>query len=214
MKIKLIVFDFDGTLVDTSEDLAEAMNTSLRKMGLKPVSRNKVWGYTGDGTPLLIKRILRDEGHHELYKELFNLFLNYYEEHYMDFAHPMDGVEETLKHLKNVKMAVLSNKYRRFVVKLLNEFGLKDYFFAIYGKDSFEKSKPDPYPLLKIMENAGVAREETIFVGDSKNDILISNNVKVKCFIVPSGVTPVEDMLKLNPFKILNNFTELEKYIK
>jgi phosphoglycolate phosphatase len=213
-KIKLMVFDFDGTLIDTSKDLAEAMNHALKKAGLCPVSREKVWSYTGDGTPLLIQRILKDKNHPELYNSLFTSFIKYYEAHFADFAYPTPGVKDMLEYFynKNKKMAVLSNKYERFVVKLLDEFELKKYFFAIYGKDSFERSKPDPYPLFKIMEDAESSKEETVFIGDSKNDILISKNAGVKCFIIPSGVTPIDEIKRLKPYKILSEITELEKY--
>ena len=216
MKIRLIVFDFDGTLADTSKDLTAAMNYALKEKGLAPVSREKIWSYTGDGTPLLIERILKDKGHPELYNHILKLFINYYEKHYADFASLMSGAEETIEHLyeSGKKMAVLSNKYERFVVKLLDKFNLSKYFFAVYGKDSFKKSKPDPYPLLKIMEAEKADIEETAFVGDSKNDILIAKNAGVKCFIIPSGVTPRSMLNELKPFKMLNSIDELEKYIK
>ncbi len=216
MKTRLIVFDFDGTLVDTSKDLTAAMNYALKEKGLASVSRKKVWSYTGDGTPLLIERILKDKEHPELYDYIFKLFINYYEAHYAAFASPVNGVKETLRHLyeSGKKMAVLSNKYERFVAKLLDKFDLSTYFFAVYGKDSFKKSKPDPYPLFKIMETEKADKEETAFVGDSKNDILIAKNAGVKCFIIPAGVTPQSILEELKPFKILNSINELEKYIK
>ncbi len=216
MKIELMVFDFDGTLIDTREDLTAAMNHALKKCGLTPVSTETVWKYTGDGTPPLIQRILKDKGRLELFEEVKDLFLEYYDAHFADFAKPLPGAKETISNLfrMGIKMAVLSNKYERFVIKLLKKFDMEKFFFAIYGKDSFEKSKPDPYPLFKIMELAKVSRDETAFVGDSKNDVLISKNAKVQCFIVPSGVNSKEELEKLYPCKILNKISELEKYVK
>ncbi len=217
MKIKLIVFDFDGTLIDTKEDLAAAMNYALRKCGLAPVSTDTVWKYTGDGTPPLVQRVLKDKKHLELFEKVKNLFLEYYEKHYADFAKPIPNAKETLEHLykKGKKMAILSNKYERFVKKLLRKFDMDKFFFAVYGKDSFEKSKPDPYPLFRIMKAADSTPEETVFVGDSKNDILISKNAGVRCFIIPSGVNSKEELHDMyTECKILNNISELEKYVK
>lgn len=216
MKIKLIVFDFDGTLIDTREDIAAAMNYALKKCGLTPVSTETVWKYTGDGTPPLVQRILRDKQHLELFEQVKSLFLEYYDAHFADFAKPLPNVKETIAHLseKGKKMAILSNKYERFVKKLLKEFDMDGFFFAIYGKDSFEKSKPDPYPLFKIMEMANSSVNETAFVGDSKNDALISKNAGVECFIIPSGVNPEEELRRLYKCKILDNISELEKYVE
>lgn len=213
MKVNLIVFDFDGTLFDSSKDLTEAMNFALKKVDLPPVSREKVWSFTGDGTRLLIKRVLGEENE-SLYDKVFTYFMSYYSLHYADYTRPLDGVKYLIERLKRKKMAILSNKYKKFVDKILDKFGMKKYFLAIYGKDSFSKSKPDPYPLLYIMNELQVAKERTIFVGDSLNDILISQNTNIKCFIVPSGVTPMEKIKALKPFEILKNIKELENFVK
>jgi len=214
MKTKLIVFDFDGTIMDTREDIARAINHALTKYGLSPVDTETVWKYTGDGTPMLVQRILRDKNRIDLQEEVLKDTIQYYNTHYADFAKVIDGVPETLEKLKNKKLAILSNKYENFVKKLLEEFDLEKYFFAVYGKDSFEKSKPDPYPLFKIMEKANSTPDETIYVGDSKNDVLVGKNAGVKVFIIPSGATPIEELKKLAPYKILKNIRELANYIE
>jgi len=213
MKIDLIVFDFDGTLFDSSKDLAKAMNFALGKVRLPPVSKEKVWSFTGDGTPLLIKRILSKENE-DLYDRVFAYFMNYYSLHYADYTSPLDGVEHLLKKFKGKKMAILTNKYKKFAVKILDKFGMRKYFLTVYGKESFHKSKPDPYPLVYIMNELQATRDKTIFVGDSLNDILISKSTNVKCFIIPSGVTPMERIKALKPFKILKNIKELENFIE
>ena len=213
MKIDLIVFDFDGTLFDSSKDLAKAMNFALRKVNLPPVSKEKVWSFTGDGTPLLIKRILGKENE-GLYDRVFAYFMNYYSLHYADYTRPLDGVEHLLKKFEGKKIAILTNKYKKFVDKILDKFGMRKYFLAVYGKESFHKSKPDPYPLVYIMNKLQVTNDKTIFVGDSLNDILISKSTNVKCFIIPSGVTPIARIKALKPFKILNSINELENFIE
>jgi phosphoglycolate phosphatase len=214
MRTKLIVFDFDGTLVDTKEDIANAVNYALSRVKLPSVDSDTIWRYTGDGTPLLVERVLKDKNRLDLYDEVLKETIKYYEAHSADFAKIMDGVEETLKKLLNKKLAILSNKYESFIKKILKEYDIEKYFFAVYGKDSFEKSKPDPYPLFKIMEQAGVQRDETVYVGDSKNDVLVGKNAGIKVFIIPSGVTPLSELRKLKPYKILTNIRELANYIE
>lgn len=214
MKTKLIVFDFDGTIMDTREDIARAINHALTKHGLSPIDTETVWKYTGDGTPMLVQRILRDKNKIDLQEEVLKDTIQYYNTHYADFAKVIDGVPETLEKMKNKKLAILSNKYENFVKKLLEEFDLEKYFFAVYGKDSFEKSKPDPYPLFKIMEKANATPDETIYVGDSKNDVLVGKKAGVKVFIIPSGATPIKVLKNLKPYKILKNIRELANYIE
>ncbi len=214
MKTKLIVFDFDGTIMDTREDIARAINYALAKHGLSPVDTETVWKYTGDGTPMLVSRVLKDKNRPELQEEILKDTIQYYDTHYADFARVIDGVPETLEKLKDKKLAILSNKYENFVRKLLEKFHLEKYFFVVYGKDSLEKSKPDPYPLFKIMEKANANPDETIYVGDSKNDILVGKNAGVKVFIIPSGATPVEELKRLAPYKILKSIRELANYIE
>ncbi len=214
MKTKLIVFDFDGTIMDTREDIAHAINYALTKYGLSPVDTKTVWGYTGDGTPMLVQRILKDKNRADLQDKVLKDTIQYYNTHYADFAQVIDGLPETLEKLKSKKLAILSNKYESFVKKLLKKFGMKKYFFAVYGKDSFKKSKPNPYPLFKIMEKAGANPDETVYVGDSKNDILVGKNAGVKVFIIPSGATSIKELEKLAPYKILKNIRELANYIE
>ena len=214
MRAKLIVFDFDGTLVNTKEDIANAVNYALSRVKLPSVDSDTIWRYTGDGTPLLVERVLKDKNRLDLYDEVLKQTIKYYEAHPADFAKIMDGVKETLKKLLNKKLAILSNKYESFIKKILKEYDIEKYFFAVYGKDSFEKSKPDPYPLFKIMEQAGVQRDETVYVGDSKNDILLGKNANIKVFIIPSGVTPLSELKALKPYKILKNIRELANYIE
>jgi len=111
-------------------------------------------------------------------------------------------------------MVILSNKYKEFIDKILKKFEMDKYFSAVYGKESFSKSKPHPYPLLYTIKKMEVTTQKTIFVGDSLNDVLISKNANVKCFIIPADVTPIEKIEELKPYKILKNIKELVNFIK
>jgi len=213
MRIDLIVFDFDGTLFDTSKDLTEAINFALNKVGLPPISRKKVWSFTGDGTALLVKRVL-DKKSSQLYNTIFNHFIGYYSSHYANYTKPIEGAKTLLEKLREKKMVILSNKYKKFINRILYKFNMYKYFSAVYGKESFNKSKPDPLPLLYIMNQAKVINKKTIFVGDSLNDVLISKKANVKCFIIPSGVTPIEKIKELKPFRMLKSIKELENFVE
>ncbi len=213
MTIDLIVFDFDGTLFDTSEDITKAMNFALNKAGLPPASRTKVWSSTGDGTSLLVKRIIGKNNKH-LHHIVLNDFIEYHSSHYADYTKPMEGVIDILERFKTKKMVILSNKYKEFIDKILKKFEMDKYFSAVYGKESFSKSKPHPYPLLYTIKKMEVTTQKTIFVGDSLNDVFISKNANVKCFIIPSDVTPIEKIEELKPYKILKNIKELVNFIK
>ncbi len=213
MEINLIVFDFDGTLFDTKKDIAASVNASLKKYGFQPVDEDKIWSYTGDGTEILLKRILKeDKG--ILFKKILDYTINYYSLNFANFTKPVDDVIDFLDKFKEKKKVILSNKNREIITKVLNKFNLLQKFQAVYGKDSFMKNKPDPYPLLKIMEDFGVVPENTIFIGDSANDIIIAKRSGIRSFIIPSGATPIEDIKKLNPFKIFYNYREIENLLK
>jgi HAD superfamily hydrolase (TIGR01509 family) len=145
---------------------------------------------------------------------VLNDFIEYYASHYADYTRPMEGVADILEKFKAKKMVVLSNKYKEFIDKILKKFEMHKYFPAVYGKESFSESKPHPYPLLYAIKKMEVTTEKTIFVGDSLNDVLISKNANVKCFIIPADVTPIEKIEELKPYKILKNINELVNFVK
>ena len=213
MKVNLIVFDFDGTLFNTKKDIAASINTTLKKYGVQPVDENKIWSYTGDGTEVLLKRILGEEKSFS-FKNILDDTLNYYSINFANFTEPVDNVIDFLDKFKEKKKVILSNKNRDIITKILNKFNLCEKFQAVYGKDSFTKNKPDPYPLLKIMEEFEMLQRNTIFIGDSANDIIISKKAKVRAFIIPSGATPIEEIEKLKPFKIFYDYREIENLIE
>ena len=213
MEISLIVFDFDGTLFDTKKDIAASVNAALTKYGFEPVDEETIWRYTGDGTEVLLKRILKDNKT-PIFKEVLNYTLTYYSLNFANFTVPIDDVVDFIDKFKEKKKVILSNKNVAIINKILSKFNLSEKFQAVYGKESFPKSKPDPYPLLEIMREFKVPKKNTIFIGDSINDIIISKRAGVKSFIISSGATSIEDIKKLKPFKIFYNYKEIENLIK
>jgi len=127
---------------------------------------------------------------------------------------PVDNVLAFIDKFREKKKVILSNKNLGIINKILDKFNLSDKFQAVYGKESFSKSKPDPYPILEIMKKFGTTRENTVYIGDSINDITLSKRAGIKSFIIPSGVTPIEEIKHLKPFKIFHDYKEIENLIK
>ena len=174
--VRALIFDLDGTLIDSKRDLIHSVNAMLREMGRSPLDEETISGYIGHGAPLLVARALSHNASEEELKRALQFFLAYYEEHKMDSTCPYPGVPEALAQLKGIPMAVLTNKPVRISVRILNAMGLGDYFQVIYGGNSFETKKPDPLGANTILRELGVAPGEAMIVGDSEVDIQTARN--------------------------------------
>ena len=170
-QIKLLVFDLDGTLIDSKRDLVEAVNATLRGFGLPGQEPEQIASYIGDGAGMLVRRALEAEGADPALAEpALEAFLAYYREHLLDHTLPYPGVLEQLRALPGIK-AVLTNKPVRASREICRGLGLSEFFFEIYGGNSFATKKPEPEGLLRLIAEAGVRPEETVMVGDSDVDI-------------------------------------------
>lgn len=170
--IKLIIFDLDGTLIDSLDDLTDATNHMLTSLGRKPVGRDKVRGYVGQGARRLAEKAMPDAAPEEIERGLVE-FLAFNEQHIVDKTRLYPGVMETLAALRDAGMtlAVVSNKNVALCRKVLSTLGAEDFFAAVVGADSLPLRKPSPEPLLKVLREFGVAAEQAVMVGDSINDI-------------------------------------------
>ena len=184
MGLRLVVFDLDGTLIDSQVDLANSVNAMLRYLGKPVLPQAVISDYIGDGASMLVRRALGDpEGdvHDEEYvTEALTYFLDYYRVHKLDFTYVYDGVFAALEAIRSdwpgVAMAVLTNKPVRPSRDICAHFGLDRFFFRNYGGNSFHTKKPDPAGLLALMAEAGVGAEETVMIGDSGVDVLTARN--------------------------------------
>jgi phosphoglycolate phosphatase len=187
--LKLLVFDLDGTLIDSARDLCNSVNAALEHMDRPPLDDHIIAGFVGNGAAMLVRRSLAvengvapDEVHDEELATAYSFFLAHYREHKLDFTYTYEGVLESLAALGAARegsprrMAVLTNKPVRPARAICEGLGMAQYFFNIYGGDSFPIKKPDPMGLLAIMKDAGVRPYETLMIGDSKVDVLTARN--------------------------------------
>ncbi len=219
-KIRLLIFDLDGTLIDSRLDLVHSVNATLRHMKRPELPDDVIASYVGDGAPALIGRALGTEaGDEKLVRSGLEYFLSYYREHKLDHTHVYEGISEALANMQNSlnglprKMAVLSNKPvnpSRAIVKAL---GLSKFFPLVYGGNSFATKKPDPEGAQTILRETGSDPQETLIVGDSGVDVLTGRNAGTWTCGVTYGFAPhtladaLPDVLLDRPVELAELFT-------
>lgn len=201
--IKLLVFDLDGTLIDSAQDLCNSVNATLAAFNRPPLPDTQVATYIGNGVRALVQRALAaDDGVEptpELLDQAHAFFLEYYRDHKLDFTYAYDGVLDALAALRTVHdqpgvpprtMAVLTNKPVRPAQAICEALGLAPYFLDIYGGNSFSTKKPDPEGLLSLMQQAGAQSGETVMIGDSKVDVETARNAGAWSIGCTFGLAP------------------------
>ena len=174
--VRALIFDLDGTLIDSKQDLIRSVNAMLRKTGREKLHEDTISGYIGHGAPKLVARALGNGAGEAEREQALKFFLAHYEEHKLDSTRPYAGVAEALEELHRFPMAVLTNKPVRVSRRIVEGLGLAKYFRAVYGGNSFETKKPDPLGARKILEELGAAAGETMMVGDSEVDMQTARN--------------------------------------
>ena len=174
--VRTLIFDLDGTLIDSKQDLIRSVNAMLVEMGREPLHEDTVSSYIGHGAPRLVARALGNGATEGECERALKFFLAHYDEHKLDSTHAYPGVAEALQELREFPMAVLTNKPVRVSKRILEGLGLAKYFRAVYGGNSFETKKPDPLGAMKILEELNTAPVEALLVGDSEVDVLTARN--------------------------------------
>jgi phosphoglycolate phosphatase len=174
--IRALIFDLDGTLIDSKRDLIRSVNAMLAEMGRETLHEDTISGYIGHGAPQLVGRALGNGASEAERERALKFFLGYYEEHKMDSTCAYPGVAEALEELRGFPMAILTNKPVRVSLRILEGLGLAKYFRAVYGGNSFETKKPDPLGARRILGELGASPDEAILIGDSEVDVQTARN--------------------------------------
>jgi phosphoglycolate phosphatase len=206
MPIKLILFDLDGTLVNTSADLTNALNYALKPYGLKELSVEDTIKLVGEGITRLIEKALINENIQQR-ENAIKRFLNYYSKHLTDFSKIYPGVPETLEMLHNYKKAVISNKRENLSVQLLDNLGLLKYFNIVVGSDTASEKKPSPIPVFYILQQLHVTPDKAAIVGDSNFDIEAGKKAGIKTIAVAYGFR--DKNLLLDADYVIDRFNDL-----
>ncbi|HEY0759157.1 MAG TPA: HAD-IA family hydrolase [Acidisarcina sp.] len=194
--LRLLVFDLDGTLIDSSRDLSNAVNAMLTEFERPPLPEAVIASYIGDGAGMLVRRALGDPVDERYVDRALSCFLDYYREHKLDHTYVYEGVFGALDALRAGAdgaaraMAVLTNKPIGPSVEICDALKLSPYFFRIYGGNSFATKKPDPTGLHALMAEAGVTPQQTLMVGDSGVDILTARNAGAWALGCRFGLSP------------------------
>lgn len=209
--VKAIVFDLDGTLIDSKLDLVLSMNATLVHLGRKPLEHEQIASYVGGGVPLLIKRALGEGAKEDEVEKGIVYFLDYYRAHMLDNTRPYAGVRECLEALQGRALAVLTNKPVKFSQAIIEGLNMSRYFRFVYGGNSFEKKKPDPVGLRALLRDFQIEPRELMMVGDSDVDIQTARNAGTLACGVTYGLGKMQPQLP--PDLLLDTLADLPKYI-
>ena len=209
--IRLIVYDLDGTLIDSRLDIANAVNWTLREFKLGELPVDKVSSFVGSGVRNLMLQALKELGAEPTpaLEKSIQLFRKRYGEHLLDHTRLHHSVRKVLEFFKDRKQAVVTNKPENFSLQILEGLGIRPYFFRVFGGDTGFPKKPAPEGLLEILRAARVSPEEAVLVGDSAVDIETGRNAGVKTFAVTYGFGKREEIEKAGPDRTLDNLDEL-----
>lgn len=195
--IKLVIFDLDGTLIDSRLDLVHSVNAALRHIGRPELPEDVIASYVGDGAPVLIQRALGGEAVDEsLVRKGLEFFLSYYREHKLDHTTVYPGVAEALTTIQNShngvprKMAILSNKPVVPSRAVVDALGLGPFFSQVYGGNSFASKKPDPEGVRTLLKELGERPDQAVIVGDSHVDVSTGRNAGLHTIGVTYGFAP------------------------
>ena len=219
---ELIIFDFDGTLIDSAPDLSDSINYMLEKLEKNTYSEKIIRTWVGNGASVLIKRalcgdILVDDNKfdNELFEKASKYFFEYYSKNFANKTTLYNNVENTLKYLyeKGYKLAIATNKPDEYIKPILDRFNLTHYFSIYIGANSVEKKKPHPMMLLKICNDLDILVENSVMVGDSKNDILAAEKSNIDSIAVGYGYNYDEDISIYNPTISIEEFKSIEEFL-
>jgi len=218
-RVRLLVFDLDGTLIDSRLDLIHSVNAMLQHIDRPELEGDVIASYVGDGAPALVRRAVGDTDDEALFRRALEYFLGYYRLHKLDHTTVYEGIAETLASVANStngvrrQMAVLSNKPVNPSRDILHALGLGEFFVRIYGGNSFTTKKPDPLGVRTILQETGLAADEALMIGDSSVDVLTGRNAGVWTCGVTYGFAP-QSLKEVLPDVLIETPRELAELLR
>ncbi|MCJ7483554.1 MAG: HAD-IA family hydrolase [Thermodesulfovibrionales bacterium] len=206
MSIQLLLFDLDGTLVDTIRDITNALNYALNSIGIKKLTIDETKQFVGEGLTKLIEKVL-GEGKKEFREAVTNTFLQFYTDHLIDYSPVYPHVKTTLERLVKYKKAVISNKREYLSTEILDKLKLLRYFDLVVGSDTTIEKKPSAVPILYVLQKLKARPEEAVMVGDSNFDIEAGRKAGVTTVAVTYGYRERQYLLAAD--HMIDQFNEL-----
>jgi phosphoglycolate phosphatase len=214
--VDLVLFDLDGTLIDSAHDIGLCVNETLRRIGRPPIDERVIYGFVGRGVIPLIERALdevtpRGRRRGPETEAAIALFLDLYGEHCLDHTKLYPGVENLLDAYARKGLAVVTNKAERFTLSILEGLGVRDRFRWILGGDSMNEKKPHPGPVLRVVEESGVPARRAVFVGDSAIDVEAGKAAGTLTCGVLYGLRPESEIREASPDAIVKTALEIRE---
>lgn len=213
MKMACLIFDLDGTLVDTAQDITASLNHTLVKLKYRPVKESAVKDFIGEGMhSLLSKATGRTEP--DFLEKAVRVYRSHYMRHCCDLSRPYTGVLKLLSSFSIYKMGIVTNKAEKISRKIIKGLGISKYIRHVFGGDTMLNKKPHPEPVQKMMELLSCRPEQTLFIGDSPTDIEAGHQAGAFTCAVTYGYKSKVELAKLKPDFTINRFTQLQKVLK
>lgn len=213
--IRLVIFDLDGTLIDSRLDLVHSVNAMLRHFARPELPEDVIASYVGDGAPTLVRRAMGDPADEDFLQSALEYFLAYYRVHKLDYTHVYPGVVEALSSIRGSNgeertLAVLTNKPVNPSRAIVEALGLSGFFVQVYGGNSFATKKPDPQGVRELLAQTGSSPEQTVIIGDSAVDVLTGRNAGLWTCGVTYGFAP-QTFSAAEPDVMVDSAAELEQ---
>ena len=211
--VDLMMFDFDGTLADTGEDIAASVNHALTALGMASKPVDVILGFVGDGLRILMERALGADDRAKL-EEAMKFFLCHYEKHLLDHTRLYPAAEEMLNHFHSKKKVILTNKRYYLTMAIAKGLKIDRRFLEIVGSDSTPFQKPDGRVVAYLLEKYGVAPSRAVLIGDSVNDVAAAKNAGVLSCVHLNGLGNREAMLKMDADFYVEQLTEIRSHFQ
>lgn len=198
MGFDFLIFDLDGTIVDSQKDITSAVNAVRKEFGFEPLTLDKVRSFLGSGVKALVDKVVPEKSE-DINRRALERFKFHYEKCLTDTTLPYKGIKEMLEALKGKKKAILSNKTEMFSYEIVKRLGLSDYFVEVWGGDTAGVKKPDPKPIFDLIKLTESELGKTVMIGDSDNDFKAAKAAGVASIAVLYGYSTPEQISKFAP---------------